>query len=391
MKDRIGNRVALSLTSISLLMLGLVILGPTPKTIQAAPTPPFTQCPPIGFSASCGVLIEFTDSGTNIFVDPAVPPFDGSDDTLVGVQNDSSATVNNVTLSGVGATGAPIFGFEADGLCVPVGSGPPPPPGCPFGPTTYEGPNTSFSGISPDETTGTVNFTGGLAPGGSGYFSLEDRLVASSFTTISLTPPTATNPAGISHTVTATIQRGDGTPVVGRTVTFTVTSGPDTGVTGTAVTDASGHAMFTYVNNGTVGTDTIMASFVNDQGATQSATATKTWIAPPTPQEAYVTASKSSVKKGQQAAFIVALDPGPAVQPVTVHYSMSGGAILGTDYTLSGTPGQVTIPAGQSFAKVILHAQRNVKKNATMTLTPGPGYFLSGLADDVATIRIKKK
>ena len=120
--------------------------------------------------------------------------------------------------------------------------------------------------------------------------------------------------------------------------------------------------------------------------------------APPSPtptptvaaQEAYVTASKSSVKKGKQAAFIVHL-AGPAAQPVTVHYSMSGGAILGTDYTLSGTPGQVTIPAGQSSARVILHALRNVKKAATMTLTPGPGYFLSGLADDVATIRIKKK
>ncbi len=51
----------------------------------------------------------------------------------------------------------------------------------------------------------------------------------------------------------------------------------------------------------------------------------------------------------------------------------------------------VTIPAGQSFAKVILHARKNVKKAATMTLTPGPGYFLSGLADDVATIKIQKK
>jgi hypothetical protein len=96
------------------------------------------------------------------------------------------------------------------------------------------------------------------------------------------------------------------------------------------------------------------------------------------------------VKKGQNAAFIVHLDPGPAVQPVTVNYSMSGSAVLGTDYTLSGTPGQVTIPAGQSSAKVILHARRSVKKAATMTLTPGPGYFLSGLADDVATVRIKK-
>jgi len=97
------------------------------------------------------------------------------------------------------------------------------------------------------------------------------------------------------------------------------------------------------------------------------------------------------VKKGQNAAFIVALDPGPATGPVTVNYSMSGSAILGTDYTLSGTPGQVTILAGDFSANVILHAVRNVNKGATMTLIPGVGYFLSGFEDDVATIRIKKK
>ena len=97
------------------------------------------------------------------------------------------------------------------------------------------------------------------------------------------------------------------------------------------------------------------------------------------------------MRKGQQAAFIVHLDPGPAEQPVTVNYSMSGGAALGTDYTLSGTPGEVTIPAGQSSAKVILRAVRNVKKTATMNLTPGSGYFLSGFADGMASIKIQKK
>ena len=316
MKYRIRNRVVLGLTSIGLLMLVLVILGPTPKGARAVPLvpmPPFTQCPPIGMSASCGVLIEFTDTGTNIFVDPTVPPYDGVEDTLVGVLNDSSATVNNVTLAGVGVTGAPIFGFDGDGLCAGfTGS----PPGCPFGPTGYEGPNTSFSGISPDMTTGTVNFTGGLAVGGSGYFSLEDKLVGSSFTTPTPIPTTPTP-----------------------TATFTPTPTPT-----------------------------------------------------PTPvaQEAYVTAS-GGVRKGHNAAFIVALDPGPAEQPVTVNYSMSGGAKLGTDYILSGPPGQVTIPVGQTSANVILHALRNANKNATMTLTPGSGYFLSGLADDIATIKIKKK
>jgi len=147
--------------------------------------------------------------------------------------------------------------------------------------------------------------------------------------------------------------------------------------------------------------------------ATATATATFTPILSPTPtptptpvvtptptatptatvaaKETYVTVSKNSVRKGQNAAFIVALDRGPAAQPITVFYSMSGSARLGTDYTLSGTPGQVTIAAGRFSARVILHALRNVNRNATMTLIPGPGYFLSGFDDDMATIRIRKK
>jgi hypothetical protein len=61
---------------------------------------------------------------------------------------------------------------------------------------------------------------------------------------------------------------------------------------------------------------------------------------------------------------------------------MSGQAILGTDYTLSGTPGKVTIPAGQSSATVIMHSiedsDERVDRNeaATMTLSKGSGYKL---------------
>jgi hypothetical protein len=251
---------------------------------SAIPTPPFTQCPAIGSSPSCGVLIEFTDQGTNILEDPAVGPYDAAEDTLVGAQNDSSATVNSVTLSGVGTFGIPLFGFDGDGICSGFFTGTP--AGCPFGPTGYEGPGTSFQNVSPDQTTGDVVFTGGLAPGASAYFSLEDRLSASLITVISLTPPTASNSTGTSHTVTATITKGDGTPVTGKLVTFSVVSGPDTGASGTCspvdcTTDSNGQVTFTYTNNGTTGTDTISASFINDQGNTQSATATKTWTTPP--------------------------------------------------------------------------------------------------------------
>jgi len=69
---------------------------------------------------------------------------------------------------------------------------------------------------------------------------------------------------------------------------------------------------------------------------------------------------------------------------------MSGKATQGSDYTLSGTPGQVTIPAGQSSAVVTLNALTdNVKEKsetATMTLQPGTGYKVS--QHNTATVSI---
>jgi hypothetical protein len=57
---------------------------------------------------------------------------------------------------------------------------------------------------------------------------------------------------------------------------------------------------------------------------------------------------------------------------------MSGTATNGTDYTLSGTPNQVTIPAGQSSATVtltsILDQVTEGTETAIMTLQPGRGY-----------------
>jgi hypothetical protein len=72
---------------------------------------------------------------------------------------------------------------------------------------------------------------------------------------------------------------------------------------------------------------------------------------------------------------------------------MSGQAILGTDYTLSGTPGQVTIPAGQSSATVTMHSKeenderREANEAATMTLSKGSGYKL---LSNTATVTISQ-
>lgn len=100
------------------------------------------------------------------------------------------------------------------------------------------------------------------------------------FRALTLTPETAENPVGTSHTVTANFTLNSSV-VSGQEVVFTVTEGPHAGTTGTGVTDASGNASFTYTGT-SAGTDTIIAR-ATVVGATtfESNTVTKTWVAPP--------------------------------------------------------------------------------------------------------------
>ena len=116
------------------------------------------QCPAIGQSTSCSILITIKANGSLSFqTDPNVQPFDGIEDVLVGVSNQSGATVFGISL-----TGADIFGFDGDGVGAFIGN---------LGPTGYEGPGTSFSKINNNQ--GTVNFPSGLNDKGFIWFSLE--------------------------------------------------------------------------------------------------------------------------------------------------------------------------------------------------------------------------
>jgi hypothetical protein len=94
---------------------------------------------------------------------------------------------------------------------------------------------------------------------------------------IALTPESAVNEIGSSHTLTATL-----TPAVpGVTVTFKVISGPNVGLAFTSVTDASGKATMTYAST-SAGTDVIEAQFVDKSGKTQTSNlANKQWIQTP--------------------------------------------------------------------------------------------------------------
>lgn len=149
----------------SALLLGV---GLASQGASATPVTPYTECPNIGASSSCSILFEFTSGGgINTYFDSNIGPYDGSDDVLVGVINNSSATVNSLGLTGYG-NGGGIFAFDSDGLSTYTGTS--------YDPTGYAGPNITFSNISTTtvaDDTGTVNFTGGLAAGASAYFSLE--------------------------------------------------------------------------------------------------------------------------------------------------------------------------------------------------------------------------
>ena len=94
---------------------------------------------------------------------------------------------------------------------------------------------------------------------------------------IILSPASATNPLNTQHTLTAKVQDDDGNPVVGEVVTIEVTAGPNAGTSGTGPTDKDGQLQLTYLGT-TAGTDTIIASFVDDSGKTiTSNEATKRW------------------------------------------------------------------------------------------------------------------
>lgn len=191
----------------------LVILA---GIVQAqAPPTPWNQCPAVGAAPSCGILIVINaDKSIGVYTDTSVGPYDGYDDTLIGVQNNSSQPLPSLFITST----KPSFAFTGDGICDTSQVPAPHPPGCPFGPTGYEGSGISFTvpgGVSQSAcafgytgpwvcandtgaNVGTVTFNSGLAPGGYAYFGLQQPLTAQN---INPSPPT---PSATLRSITTT-------------------------------------------------------------------------------------------------------------------------------------------------------------------------------------------
>jgi hypothetical protein len=139
----------------------------------------FSQAPPTGSNTGAEFLISWDGTTFSVSGPSGQGPYDGVEDTLFGVQNNSSAPLFSIALSG-----SNIFGFDGDGINAFNGTGAP--PGSP-GPTGYEGWTSTSStwGTGTADAvfftfstvdSGTVNFSGaGVVPGGSAYFALEEH------------------------------------------------------------------------------------------------------------------------------------------------------------------------------------------------------------------------
>jgi hypothetical protein len=132
---------------------------------------------PLGASG-CNVLITFNSNGSITTTNPNTNGFydTGGDDNIVGIINNTSSVITQVTLS---SATVDIFGFDGDGAC---GGYTTYAAGSPGGTTasavcgTVDSTGYGDNGITFSSTSffsGNVNFPGIAANGGTAWFSLE--------------------------------------------------------------------------------------------------------------------------------------------------------------------------------------------------------------------------
>ncbi len=205
--------------------VGTILAGVASLTVApAAWAGSSAACPPEGYAtAGCDVVITLNPNGSTTISNGAssglptsseVPvgssaypgTYDNSDDTLIGVVNNSGHTVDSIHLSG--STG--LFGFDSDGIGSSSYANLAGDYGSAHGassssfasefhsgysgtdsPTSsydLSGPLNSFSDYSLGGSSGNVDFGTGLVNGGSAFFSLEGQLSPADFTATSTVP-----------------------------------------------------------------------------------------------------------------------------------------------------------------------------------------------------------
>ena len=162
-------------------------------TVSAGIVMGASPCPTIGLSnfqgnnqpyltagGGCNTLVTVASNGSMSVSVVNTNPYDGSDDNLVGVVNNGTTPLTQLTLSGSG-----ISGWEGDGICAFAAGGI---AGDTWtgqsssyctssalsgtDPQDYYGPNMTFTNFSTGNAV-TVVFSPALAAGATSFFSLE--------------------------------------------------------------------------------------------------------------------------------------------------------------------------------------------------------------------------
>src|SRR5262249_52351939 len=160
-----------------------------PLCVMLLPSAANAQCPAVGNDTGCGALITVTGTGASV-TQTGQGPYDGSDDTLIGVTNNipactgatKSQTACGISIHSLDLTSTnDICGFDGDGIVSfgVAGNG--------QDSTGYGGPNAFFTNINSAKTSCRVNFINPIAPGKTDFFSLEEVLSASTACTTILT------------------------------------------------------------------------------------------------------------------------------------------------------------------------------------------------------------
>ena len=128
---------------------------------------------------NCNLIITFNADSSIVTTIANSAPYDGVEDQLIGVVNNTSSPIMTIALSNPGVR---LFGFDADGICAFQPFAANGTAGLCNGSTTasttdpgdYLGTASSFSNISAGLDSGSVNWANGIAAGTTGYFSLEE-------------------------------------------------------------------------------------------------------------------------------------------------------------------------------------------------------------------------
>ena len=209
--------------------IGTALVAAAATNTAAAPS----ICPNVGTGVGCAYVVTVAPNGSvSIKAGANTTSIDANghgegDDVVVGVVDNSSAVVTSVTLSGSGRDN--MFGFDGDGICTwnfsPTSAGTYCASNGPSGgpsysvrngrevigsggknPYDYAGPDNTFSGITSNSDTGTVNFTTPLRPQASTFLSLETAPIvrapaASATATATFTSGLVVNPPSITGSI----------------------------------------------------------------------------------------------------------------------------------------------------------------------------------------------